>query len=220
MALKQAVSAPAGEAAWIIESQLPRADVRGDLRDRDAALDHGFGRAEMSCRPVQSPAMGRGHSDGWLSVVILAAVFATTACGGSSGSTATTTATVTVTAPSSTGRSPVPPRPPARRLSRRPPRLTGWRIGAVPGLSAMTSRPRVGTSSASRPAGSTALSSARSRADWYLRRHAMAATSISRASRCPPPDRPNRVAGRTRPRRGSTSRSRPWRMERPGSVSA
>ena len=44
--------------------------------------------------------MGREHSDGWLSMVVLSAVFATTACGGSSGSTATTAATVTVTTPS------------------------------------------------------------------------------------------------------------------------
>ncbi len=60
----------------------------------------------MSCRPVQSTVMGPEHSDGWLRVVILAAVFATTACGGSSGSTATTTATVTVTTSTSTGTQP------------------------------------------------------------------------------------------------------------------
>jgi hypothetical protein len=47
--------------------------------------------------------MGRERPAGWLNVVTLAAVFATTACGGSSGSTATTTTTVTVTIPSSTG---------------------------------------------------------------------------------------------------------------------
>jgi hypothetical protein len=47
--------------------------------------------------------MGRRHHTGWLSVATLAALFATTACGGSSGSTATTTATVTVTSSGSTG---------------------------------------------------------------------------------------------------------------------
>jgi hypothetical protein len=50
--------------------------------------------------------MDRQHPDRWLSVMVIAAVFAATACGGPSGSTATTTTTVTVTAPTSTGTQP------------------------------------------------------------------------------------------------------------------
>ena len=194
-------------------------DVRGGLRHREAALDHGLARRDV-VQTGQSPAMGRGHSDGWLSVVILAAVFAAPACGGSSGSTATTTATVTVTTPSSTG---------TQTDTTSPSGSTTEAPGTTPDRLADRCGPEPVCDDFATPcgniicfasAGSTALSSARSRADWYLRPHAMAATSSSRASRCPRPDRPNRAAGRTRPRRGSSSRSRPWHTERPGPFSA
>jgi Family of unknown function (DUF6636) len=72
--------------------------------------------------------MGRDRPTIWLSVVTLTVVFATTACGGSSGSTVTTTATVTVTAPSSTGTQTDTTAPPGSTTE--PPATTPDRLAA------------------------------------------------------------------------------------------